>query len=178
MYEIVVPASDYYKQNSLISQLTGVNINFNNQNEIIARNGSWGIINKNNEVKTPFIYDAIYPLNNSIEETVFVNGNKTIIQYKNGKNCNYFLAKKGYGWGIINANNEIIVPFEYKHNKDNNEFNLLKAQINKKIQLDENREEMRRERGELPNFILELILLPLWIILPYPFSGNVNINYF
>ncbi len=176
--EILLPCNDFYIENSLINRLTGANISFQNPDTIIAKNGNWGIINRYNEIKTPFIYDVIYPLTDNYKEEMRKEWNKIVLEYKGTeRNNNLFLAKKGYGWGIINENNEIIVPFEYKKRADVKEIAGIKSQIYKKIQADEDKMERAEIRNEIPATILNLILLPLWLIVPYPGYMNVNITY-
>ena len=182
-YEILLPCSDYYISDTLINKITGVKISFENTENIIAKNGNWGIINKRNEIKTPFIYDLIYPLNNNPKERFYCEGDsincKKTIEYNNSINNdrNLFLAKKGYGWGIIDENNNIIIPFDYKKIPDNDELTQIKSQINKKIQTDYDKNERESIKHSIPYFILDMILLPVWILMPYPFSGHINIDY-
>ena len=118
--QIIKPCSDFQIQESLIRSLTGLDIDFDSNN-IIAKHSEWGIINGNNEIKVPFQYDLIIPLGSEVYEDIIINENQTVIEYKGKRETGLFLVKKGYGWGIINENNKIIVPFEFKRSMENSE---------------------------------------------------------
>lgn len=59
-------------------------------NIIVAKDGKYGVVNKNNEVLIPLEYD-------SLKYTFSI----------------YYIAKKGDKFGIVNTNNETIVNLEY-----------------------------------------------------------------
>ena len=176
--EIILPVSDFYLPDSLLKTLTGIDISFQNPDSIIAKNGNWGIINSNNEIKTPFIYDKIIPLRSNTYETIEFDNNKIILEFKKQQLPKYYLAQKGFGWGIINENNEVLVPFEYKKNLDNNELQKVKSEINKKIDYDNDKKERLEARNTIPYMLLDMLLIPIWLILPYPFTFHADFDYF
>ncbi|MBQ9245219.1 hypothetical protein IJ182_03015 [bacterium] len=173
--EILVPCSDFLVQNSIFKITTGIDISFQSPENIIAKNGKWGIINSKNIVKVPFIYDEIYPLNSYTEEEV--SSDKKEIIYKKSNDSILYLARKGFGAGIIDEYNNVIVPFEYKRELNNKQILALQAQINNKIQSDNDKAARNNFKHELPYAILNLLLLPVWLLTPYPFNGYVHIDY-
>ncbi len=175
--EIVKPCSDFYIQNSLLKELTGFDISFEYKN-IIAKHSEWGILNEKSEIKVPFQYDLIIPIGSEIYENIGNNNGRIILEYQGQVNTGLFLVKKGYGWAVINENNEIIVPFEYKRSMENSELAEIKSKINRKIQDDYSREQREETKRNLPYVILDMLLLPIWILLPYPLSFHADINYF
>jgi hypothetical protein len=179
-YEITVPCSDFYIETSVFNILNGTEISFFNSENIIAKNGSWGIINKNNEITVPFEYDVIYPLNKNYREEIYskkeaLNFKKTVKYISLPAGETLFLVKKGYAWGIINNKNDIIVPFETQKQYSENEITKLKAEISNKVSTDY--KQNGKEKFNLPLFILDLLLLPIWILMPNYVGINAHIHY-
>ena len=179
-YEITLPCSDFYIENSVINTLTGAEISLLNSENIIAKNGNWGIINKNNEVKVPFEYDVIYPLNRSYNEHFYckddaLNCNLDVKYHSLPLKNELFLVKKGYGWGIINDKNSIIVPFEIQKQYSESEITKLKAEINSKVSADYTQN--GKEKYNLPLFLLDLLLLPIWLLMPNYVGFSAHIHY-
>ena len=179
-YEITLPCSDYYIENSVFNTLNGTEISFLNSENIVAKNGQWGIINKENEVKTPFIYDELYPLNRNYSEAFYCKDDaldcKADVKYIPLEEKTYlFLARKGYAWGIINANNQILVAFETQKQYSESEITKLKAEIDSKVSADY--AQNGKERYSIPLFILDLLLLPIWILMPNYVGFSAHIHY-
>ena len=112
--------SNFYfsDKNSVINKKAKINIFFNSQNYIIAqKDDKWGVIDKNNKQKIPFIYDKILPVGGYIIESI---GDKSDEFYYIGhtKLYNLFIVTKGNETGVIDDKNNIVVPF-YKINLSN-----------------------------------------------------------
>ena len=87
----------------------------------------------------------------------------------------FLLQEKGKH-GVINEDNEILVPFEYIKYSENNELKDFKTQVAITMEKDAARESRKETIHALPVIISSIILYPLWLIMPYP-NLNVNVNY-
>ena len=179
-YEITLPCSDFYIEESLLKTLSNEEIALNNGENIIAKNGLWGIINKNNEIKVPFAFDEIYPLSSNYIEEFYckedaLNCQESIIYIPVEQKQELFLVRRGLAWGIINSQNEFVIPLENQKTYNNDDFLKLKTEINKKISYDY--EQNEKEKYNVPLFILDLILLPIWLILPACVGVQAHIHY-
>ncbi len=167
--------------NLFINKLTGYKLSFQTSDNIIAkRNDKWGIVDSDGNVKVPFIYDEIFKQNINTNENIEISEDsaqgKIKLEYFPQDNIdNIFLAGKGKKYGVINENNEILVPFEYIKYSEDNDMTELKAQINKTMQRDIQRENNQNIRRELPWIITACILSPLYLVLPIS-SVNMRIN--
>ena len=132
--------NDYYisGENSLISQLNNGIISFQNSDNFIVKSGKkWGIIDGNNNVKVDFIYDKIVPLQISIRENVIpINDKNNSKKYKivyegKTKDLDLYLVYKGKKYGVIDSNENIIVPVENVKYADESDFKIIKKQISK-----------------------------------------------
>lgn len=178
---ISIPYVDFNldDEKALINKFTGLNLSYQNRDNIIAKKNLWGIINKNQNEKVPFIYDSITSLSSPIEEKINYSDGKITLEFIDKKeNTNYFLAQKGKNYGIINDKNEIIVPFNYIKYSENNELTHLKNEINKKCQNEYNREQKRRLKYNIANSLLYMIWLPVILIFPpsasFYYGGSVS----
>ena len=82
---------------------------FENGFACVKQNGKWGFINKNNEIVIPFEYD-MPDFCCDEENPVKYNSSSSFVNH-NGR----LLATvaKGEKWGIIELNNNVILPFKY-----------------------------------------------------------------
>ena len=170
---------DLDDEKALINKFTGLNLSYQNNNNIIAKKNLWGIIDKNKNENVPFIYDFISTLSPPIEEKVNYSDGKITLEFVDKKeSTNYFIAKKGKTYGIINDKNEIIVPFNYIKYSENNELIHLKNEINKKSKNDYNTEQKRRLKYNIANSLLYMIWLPVMLIFPpsasFYYGGSVS----
>ena len=131
---------DYYISgaNSLISQLNNGVISFQNLDNLIVKSGKkWGITDRNDNVKADFIYDKIIPLKTAIREKVIPisdknNSQKYKIVYEGkGNDLDLYLVYKGKKYGVIDSNENIIVPIENVKYADESDFKMLNKQISK-----------------------------------------------
>ena len=165
-----------------INRLTGMNLSFQADDNIIAeRSGKWGSVNSLGETKIPFVYDEILPQNVNIEENISniddINAQKLELNYIGQENSNQiYIARKGKKYGVINDNNEILVPFEYVKYSEDNDLNAIKSQMGITMQKEMQRQNRKEAIQSLPWFISSLILYPLWLIMPYS-SLKINIDY-
>lgn len=67
--------------------------------------GKWGIIDKGNKIKIPFIYDKISRRNSQSLNTFLFNENK---------NQWFLIAEKDGKQGIIGKSNTVLIPFDYE----------------------------------------------------------------
>ncbi len=163
--------------NVFINRLTGLNLSFQSPDKIIAKKADkWGIIDKEGSVKVPFVYDEIFAQYININEKISKN-EKLIMEYiSQSEENNIFIARKGKKHGVINEDNEILVPFEYIKYSENNELKDFKTQVAITMEKDAARESRKETIHALPVIISSIILYPLWLIMPYP-NLNVNVNY-
>ncbi len=167
---------DLSDSNLLISKLTGLSVYFSDYDKITAKNGGWGILDNNGKIKVPFIYDSIMPLENDTLEMIH-NMNKVDTESielefipKDTEN-NLYLAQKGRNYGIINENNEVIIPFKYVKYSENNNIGSIKAQMNNRINREISEYNRKETINTLPWLIADIILFPLLLIIPYPCSS-------
>ena len=82
---------------------------FENGFACVKQNGKWGFINKNNEIVIPFEYDM--PDFCCDEENPVKYNSSSFFVNHNGR----LLATvaKGEKWGIIELNNNVVLPFKY-----------------------------------------------------------------
>ena len=106
------------------------------------------------------------------------DNNRYLLEFSKQQTPQFYLVKSGFGWGIINDNNELIVPFEYRKGMDNKELDKVKSEINRKIDYDDEKEKRIEARNTIPYMLLDMLLIPIWLILPYPFTFHGDINYF
>ena len=165
-----------------INRLTGLNLSFQSDDNIIAKHGEkWGIVNSNGEIKVPFAYDEIYVLSANIEENISnigdIDTQKLELDYISSETPEtIYIARNGRKYGVINDNNEILVPFEYIKYSEDNDLNAVKSQIGITTQKELQRQNRKEIIHSLPWFITSIILYPLWLVMPYP-SLNINIDY-
>ena len=134
------------------------------------------MIDQEGNVKIPFIYDEIFTQNINVNEKISEN-EKLVMEYvSQSSENNIFIARKGKKYGVINENNEILVPFEYIKYSENNELDNMKTQVGITMNNDISRENRRETMHALPWIITSYLLFPLWLIMPYP-NLNVNIKY-
>ncbi len=163
--------------NIFINKLTGLNLSFQSPDKIIAKKTEkWGMIDQEGNVKIPFIYDEIFTQNINVNEKISEN-EKLVMKYiSQSAENNIFIARKGKKYGVINENNEILVPFEYIKYSENNELDNMKTQVGITMKKDISRENRRETMHALPWILTSYLLFPLWLIMPYP-NLNVNIKY-
>ena len=163
--------------NIFINKLTGLNLSFQSPRKIIAKKtDKWGMIDQDGNVKIPFIYDEIFTQNINVNEKISEN-EKLVMEYiSQSAENNIFIARKGKKYGVINENNEILVPFEYIKYSENNELDNVKTQVGITMKKDISRENRRETMHALPWILTSYLLFPLWLIMPYP-NLNVNIKY-
>lgn len=151
--------------NMFINQISDFNYNgisYQNPNRIIAKNknGKWGMIDKDNNVKVPFIYDKILSIGNNVNEKI-VNiddeqAEQLIVKYMGqSKEYNMFFAFKDNKIGVINDKNDILVDFEPIKVLTNIDVNM----INKSILANVKKAKLALKTGN----IIKIITLPLWL---------------
>ncbi len=147
--------------NSFINKSRGINISFISVQDIIAQDfkNKYGIIDKDDNVLVPFIYDAIYPIGGNTQEKfdTFKNG-KLYIKYSKQKPTDLFIVKKDGKYGVINNKNEIIVPIEFvNYSNSYLDENLdMKKLILKKCK--------QMKRIDIRNSILTAIFIIMFIL--------------
>ena len=147
-----------------------------NENIIVKQKNSdrtipekWGIIDKNNNIKVPFVYDLIIPINEKSHETVNIKNGKVYINYiqknEDKNNNNLYIVKKDSKYGVINDKNEIIVPIEFINLSKDYSYGLIenlsymKRDFYKKHSLGQSLENMRRDTGEaIREFSIKIFL--------------------
>lgn len=98
------------------------------------RDGKWGIVDKNEKITVPFVYDTIGLTDRKGFMVAQKSGKLGVIDYHNhviipfvysvinlyGKTSvlifdedGYMQAMKNGKWGIVDKNNNVIIPFEY-----------------------------------------------------------------
>ncbi|MBQ9245169.1 hypothetical protein IJ182_02750 [bacterium] len=160
--EIIDNYEDFYfiDMEMAINRLLTLNIfSFQTPDNIIAKkDGKWGIIDRKNNIKVPFVYEAIYSKGSNTREKIIdtqdYDATKLKIEFKGQtKDVNFFIAKQNGKYGVIDENNNILIPFEtvYYIEMENSEF-LIK-QLKK-----------TRNAHRLTSILYDIIMLPFAII--------------
>ena len=152
---------DFYfgDENLFINRATKLNFSYQNQQSIIVKKqDKWGIIDSDNNIKVPYLYDAIYPIVSNIREHAISLDDKSIskieIQYGGQTDFqNIFFVIKDNQIGVINDKNEMLVPFEIYIKND-----LKNNYINQNLSKEKNRVKSK----ELKSKIIMYTTLPLW----------------
>lgn len=178
-------------KNSLFNRLTGLNVSFQNPDNIIAeKNNRWGVIDRNNNVIIPFEYNGIEPFNFQILEKITVSeGGKFKLEFiENKGDDGLFIARKNlYNskthkqkiyYYLIDSENNIISSYESISPEDTEDMLTVKQQTAKK-----NEEKIKAQRRkQLPVNILmftaDILFLPFYLIYPDMFNIHGTINYF
>ena len=109
----------------------------------------WGIIDKNNNIKVPFVYDLIIPINEKSHETVNIKNGKVYINYiqknEDKNNNNLYIVKKDSKYGVINDKNEVIVPIEFINLSKDYSYGLI-----------ENLSYIKRDMEKIPYYSIRM----------------------
>ncbi len=168
-----------FDKSSVINQITGLNISFQDINKIIVKkDNKWGVIDKNGLERIPFIYDAIYPCGSNIEEVIEnitdLEAKQLIIKYKGKtKDENIFMCKKDNYYGVIDINNKIILPFNQLNYMQNDDLNKIIYQIEKKNQQEKSNNKIKKIWHRIYKisektlfYIMSIALIPIAIVCP------------
>ncbi len=173
-----------YGSGLYLNRLTGLKLCFDEENIIVAkRNDKWGIVDLFGEVRVPFIYDEITPIEIDLHEIISniddVNIEQLNLEYvSQSKSKNLFIARNGQKYGIINSQNDILVPLEYQKYSEKNDFDSIKTQIDITMQKEEQRNNRKEMLHSIPWIITAYIIYPLSLLIPIPpVNLNINIDY-
>ncbi len=160
-----------FDKNLLINQITGLKISYQNiGNIIVKKSNKWGVVDKNKKVIIPFEYDEIYPVGDNITEKIEniddYNASKLIINFIEKKETReLFFVKKSDNYGVIDLNNNIIVPFEQINYMENDDVTKITSQTkntNKKKGINK----VGKTIEKAIFYTMAIILFPVAIVCP------------